>query len=389
MATKKAVYSILAGALTLGLLAGCSGGKPTAPTPTKAPETTNAPAADTSGVPAGYPAEYKQIIEGSKQENSLIIYSNMSEANWKPTLDGFNKLYPWIKVQTLDLGSGEVFERYLSEKASGAKTADLLVSASPDQFIDLVKTRQDVVDYASPEKKNLPDFGNPLTGVFTVSTDPIIMIYNKKLLPENLWPDSIAKLADLAKANPDKFNGKITTYDISSAFGYAVNWAYARERGEGTWKSFETFGPMVKPEKSGGPQVEKVSTGEYVAGYFVSGITFFPKEQQLKEVVGWSYVKDGQPLFLRGVTIPKGGKSVNAAKLMLDYMLTHEGQVNIGKGGLVPYRSDVKESEVARTYASVLQAIGGEKNAVMINYDEKSAAGQKAFVDRWKTAFKR
>lgn len=388
MATKlkSVMSSLMVGALTIGLVAGCGSATKTPDSGTKTPT----PAAeDTSGVPAGYPKEYKQIIEDSKKENSLLIYSNMSEANWKPTLEAFGKLYPWIKVQTLDLGSGEVFERYLSEKASGAKTADLLVSASPDQFIDLVKTRQETVAYESPEKSKLPNFGNPMPGLYTVSTDPIIMIYNKKLLAENMRPDSIGKLTELAKANPNVFNGKITTYDISSAFGYAVNWAYVRERGEETWKSFESFGPMVRPEKSGGPMVEKVTSGEYVAGYFVSGITVFPKAEQLKEVLGWSYIKDGQPLFLRGVTIPKAGKNVNAAKLMLDFMLSHDGQVGLGKGGLVPYRSDVKDSEVARTYQTVIKDIGGEKNAVMINYDDKSAAGQKAFAERWQKAFKR
>jgi iron(III) transport system substrate-binding protein len=382
MGRKTVLSSMMVGALTLGLLAGCTQS-------TKAPEPSKTPTTDATGVPAGYPAAYKQIIEDSKKENSLLIYSNMSEANWKPSLDAFAKLYPWIKVQTLDLGSGEVFDRYLSEKSSGTKTADLLVSASPDQFIDLVKTRQETLAYESPEKKNLPAFGNPMPGLYTVSTDPMIIIYNKKLLAENQRPDSLGKLAELAKANPTLFNGKITTYDITSAFGYAINWAYVRDRGDATWKTLEGIGPMAKPEKSGGPMVEKVTTGEYVAGYFVSGITVFPKLEQLKDVLGWSYIKDGAPLFLRGVTIPKTAKSTNAAKLMLDFMLTHDGQVTLGKGGLVPYRADVKESEVPRTYATVVKEIGGEDKAVLINYDEKSAASQKGFQAKWTAAFKR
>jgi iron(III) transport system substrate-binding protein len=245
------------------------------------------------------------------------------------------------------------------------------------------------VIYESPEKSKLPSWGAPMPGLYTVSADPMILIYNKKLLAENLRPNGLTNLAELAAKNPAVFNGKITTYDISSAFGYAINWAYVRDRGDSSWKALEQIGPMAKPEKSGGPMVEKVTSGEYVAGYFVSGITFFPKAEQLKDIVGWSYIKDGAPMFLRGVVIPKAGKNVNAAKLLVDFMLSHDGQVALGKGGVVPFRTDVKAEEVPRSYQSIVKEIGGEDKAVLINYDEKSAAGQAGFVDKWKKAFKR
>ncbi len=65
-----------------------------------------------AGLPRDYPKEYAQVVEASKKEGHLLIYSNMAAYNWKPVIEGFNKLYPWVSVQTLDLGSGEVFERY-------------------------------------------------------------------------------------------------------------------------------------------------------------------------------------------------------------------------------------------------------------------------------------
>lgn len=111
--------------LIIGLATGSSGGSAT-------------------GVPPGYPDDYAEIIEASKDERGLLIYSNMGAYNWAPVIKGFNELYPWIKVETLDLGSGEVFERFLSEKATRSATGDLLVSASPDNWIDLIKVRDEV-----------------------------------------------------------------------------------------------------------------------------------------------------------------------------------------------------------------------------------------------------
>jgi ABC-type glycerol-3-phosphate transport system substrate-binding protein len=72
------------------------------------------------------------------------------------------------------------------------------------------------------------------------------------------------------------------------------------------------------------------------------------------------------------MAIPKASTNVNAAKLMLDFILSHDGQVAFGKGGLTPYRPDVKPSEVPRyTYSSVVQQTGGENNVILVNYDPR------------------
>lgn len=121
----------------LGLmsLAGCG------PTPTAAPASAAEVPAPTSPPPAAeepiksmaypdyYPKEYEQIVEASKDEGTLLVYSVMAESNWKPVIEAFNELYPWIEVQTLDLGGSEVFERYYAETISGAQTADLSITA--------------------------------------------------------------------------------------------------------------------------------------------------------------------------------------------------------------------------------------------------------------------
>src|SRR5689334_23281467 len=84
-------------------------------------------------LPSYYPKSYQQIVDGSKKENKLVVYSIMAEYNWKPVVEGFKKLYPWIEVQTLDLGSSEVFERYYSERASNSRTGDLIIAGAVDK----------------------------------------------------------------------------------------------------------------------------------------------------------------------------------------------------------------------------------------------------------------
>lgn len=337
------------------------------------------------GLPGYYPDDYQQIVEDSRNEDGLLIYSNMAEYNWAPVIEGFNELYPWIRVQTLDLSSGEVFERYYAESASGTQTGDMLVSGAPDKWLEFDE-RGAALEYESPEVAELPEFAQPLPNIYTVSTDPLILAYNKKTIDEELWPSSFAELVENATADPDQFQGAITTYAVpESSFGFAAAWAFAEAHGEQAWDWWEQIGPMTRPERSSGPMVEKITAGEYNVGYFISGIVLFPKmEDAMSQIVGWSFLEDGTPLFLRGMAIPSESGSPNSAKLMLDYILSSPGQLGFGKGGLTPYREDVPEEEVlGYTYQSVVEAIGGEDKVILIDYDEEMLTQGEQFRKRW------
>ncbi|MEO5695214.1 MAG: extracellular solute-binding protein [Usitatibacter sp.] len=347
-------------------------------------------AAQAQKVPDYYPKSYSSIVDGSKKENKLVVYSIMAEYNWKPVLEGFRKMYPWIEVQTLDLGSSEVFERYYSERASGARTGDLIIAGAVDKWLQLL-AKGEVVDYASPEIDKLPKWSVPRKGLYTVSADPMVIVWNNALVPENQRPKSLADIAKLAKDHTADYKNKVTTYNAATeAFGLNINWAYTKKYGDAAWAKFDTLGKVVRPERSAGPMVEKVTSGEYKIAYFVSGIVLFPKlnDPARAKLLGWAYPSDGTPIVLRGMAIPKGTTNVNSAKLMLDYILSHEGQVGFGKGGLTPYRSDVQANEVPRpTYEGVVKAVGGEENVVRVEYDDDVMTKGQAFQERWKKTF--
>ncbi len=45
--------------------------------------------------------------------------------------------------------------------------------------------------------------------------DPLIILYNKLILPENERPKSMAQLVELAAKDPKKFQNKMATYDAT------------------------------------------------------------------------------------------------------------------------------------------------------------------------------
>lgn len=337
-------------------------------------------------VPAGYPADYSKIIEGSRNEAGLMIYSNMADNNWQPIIEGFNAKYPWVKVETVDLGSGTVHSRWEAEKGSSARTADVLVSGANDRWASYGKDGL-MEDYKSPEIAKLPEFSHPYPGVNVLSTDPLVITYNAALLPEDQRPKGFASLVEDAVADPDTFKEKITTYDAArNSFGLTAWWAYMDKKGEAGWDGLRKIGPMIRGETSGGPMNEKIATGEYLMGIAVSGITIFPRlEQPGGEILGFAFPDDGTIMMLRGMGIPKGAANPNSAKLFVDYALSQDGQTQVGKGGLVPYREDVPEDQVRYTFQKIGSTVGND-NMIIAGFDQRLITEAGPFVEKWNAA---
>ena len=342
------------------------------------------------GSTTGYPADYQNIIEASKNENTVLIYQNMNSDVWSEVVKGFNAKYPWIDVQTLDLEASEVMERYLAERGSGRPSADLLVTVAPDLWIGL-QEKGLIMPYESPEGAAYEEWSKPFPGLYTMTTDPIIFLYNKALLPEELVPTGMADLVEKAKANPEVFDGKITTYAANlNTFGYTIQYAMQKHHGDKLWEWYEVLGPMTKPERGAGPMAEKVAAGEYVLAYLTGSASSWvaTRAPGADQILAWKFPEDGTPIVPRAMAIPVDAPHPNAAKLMLDFILSREGQMAFAAKNRTVVRPDVKSADVGGeyTYASVSEEMGADKMA-NVPYEADIATGYDEFTRRWREAF--
>jgi iron(III) transport system substrate-binding protein len=338
-------------------------------------------------VPANYPADYAKIADAAQSEKGLLIYGNLPEDVWAPAIAGFKTKYPAIKVETLDMG-GELWERYYAEKAAGTRTADIILTGTIDRWLEFVD-RGEVADYKSPESAALPDWSKPFPGLYTVSTDPLILVYNKHAVPGGKPPASLADVVALTEKNAAQMKGKVTTYDAAAnPFGLAIYWTWVRDTAA-KWAPLDKIGTFTRPERSAGTMQEKLQTGEYNVGVFFSGASIPRlKRPGTVELLDYTFAKDGTPMMMRGVAITKGAGSPNAAKLFLDYMLSREGQIAFAKGGLTPYRDDIARSDVPFQTLGSIGAEIGKENVLIINYDKNLVSQRDAFIARWKQAFR-
>ena len=360
------------------LLAACGGGTTGSASPT-------APAGQSAAAPAA--AGDPQMVEASKNEkDGVLVYSIMSESNWKPVLEGFNAKYPWIKVTTTDLGAYEVFERYYTEAAGNARTADFIATTAPDGWINFVK-KGEVDPYVSKEDANVPAMGKIDKGVYAVSTDPMVFVWNKALLPDP--PKTMADLVSMVQKDTAKWQGKLITYDAAGeGFGYGLNWYYTKAKGGDAWKTLEALG-AAKPkiQTSGGKMIDAVLAGEAILGFFVSNITVQPRLAKAGDLLGYSFVPDAQVVAVRPMAVTKHAASPNSAKLLLDYILSTEGQLAFSKGGLTAYRPDVAD-QAPLHISKVSQAVGGDDKLIFSRPEADIAdqAKHDEFIAKWQQA---
>lgn len=353
-------------------LTACGGSAPAA---APAPENVIA----TGQYPDYYPAEYKDLVAAAEKEGGeLTVYSNTDQENWAPVFRDFKKKYPFIKdIAANNLGSDEVFQRVLSENATGKSPADLLVTNAAGAWADFAARGDVLAQYTSPELAKVPEFANLLPGVTAMSADAMTVAYNTALM--TTAPSGLASLAEQAKANPSQFKDKIGIRDIKSAFGFTVFHALTKNRPE-TWDSLATILPLSRPESSSA--TEKVLAGEYVASALVSAAPAFPVVKDSAGLFKIALPDDGTVVLPRGLGIAAKAPHAATAKLFMDFTLSAEGQQAIQEGGLSAFRDGVKPVEFTYSYADIVKEVG-EENIISVPYEKVSEAETAAFTERW------
>lgn len=336
-------------------------------------------AARTDGGTAVKPGPLAGLIKQSKKESGLVFYANAPASNLKVVTDRFKYYHPWIQTTAYDLDNNVIFSKYASEAAQGTRTADLLISSAPNLWVYAVRKRY-MVDYDPLQLSAFPKFAKQYKGVFIVSPDPAIIMYNKLLLKDKV-PQSLTQMAN----DPGTY-GKLTGYTVDNLFGYTGLWGYVQKKG---WSNLEKVGKSRFIAQTGvAGQRSLVSQGAAVAAYLTSptvrlGIETDP---QLSKILGWTYNKDATSLIPRGMGITAKAKSPASAKLFLNWLFTKAGQQAMCDAGFTAFRNNFTPKNCSNTLADVYKKVG-QKNVILVPFSQKFVNDYPAFKARWHGIF--
>jgi iron(III) transport system substrate-binding protein len=292
-------------------------------------------------LPDGYPAAYKQVIAAAAKEQKVVVYSSTDSASASPLLADFRALYPSIEVEYETLNSSEIYNRFLSEDAAQIRTADLLWNAAMDLQMKLVSDGH-ALAYHSPETRHLPRWAVYRDQAWGTTFEPVVYTYNKRLLLADAVPQTHDDLYRLVSERPEFWAGKLTMYDPEkSALGFLFItrdrkldrnfWTLATALGHGTGSFLMATETMN----------EHVVSGQQLLGYNVIG-SYAALAQRKYSDLGIVYPKDYTLVLSRVAIIAGTAKHPNAAKLLIDYLLSERGQkVMAGGADLAPLRDDI------------------------------------------------
>ena len=235
--TGKFMAMALTAAMLGGMLAGCGNNAANAPADTTpAPET---PAAESSAVQESTPAEETPAASGEQVTIKVAHWDSYTEPSTQMLVDGFEAANPNIKVELIDIASGE-YSNKLTVMLNGGNDLDVVWVKDPDNTPSIAERGQleDLTPYIEKDGVDIAAMNGSdalkLDGkqvALPVSTGFYVLYYNKDIFdaagvdyPGNdmTWTEfeELAKKVTSGEGNDKKYGALFHTWQAC-----VQNWA--------------------------------------------------------------------------------------------------------------------------------------------------------------------
>jgi iron(III) transport system substrate-binding protein len=321
------------------------------------------------------------LIAQSKKESGLVFYGNPPTANFAALAEKFKAAYPWITVTSYDLDDNTIFSKYASEAAQGVRTADILIASAPNLWVYASRKGYALKSFTPLGIEKYPKWAKQFKGIYVMSPDPAIIVYNKLLLKDKV-PNTLGEIA----GDSSTYN-KLTGYTVDNTFGYTGLYGYVQKKG---WSNLQAIGKRLTPTSGVGSQLQLVAQGGAVAAYLTSPTARFTikSNSQYQTILDWTYVKDGEALIPRGIAVTAKAQSPASAKLFLDFVYSNAGQQAMCEAGFTAYKTGFTPANgCTNTLADVYAKVGGEKNTYLPGFTQKFVNARPSFSKQWHGIF--
>jgi iron(III) transport system substrate-binding protein len=241
--------------------------------------------------------------------------------------------------------------------------------------------------YASPEARRIPTWAVWKDEAFGTTYEPIGFAYHKRALAPDEVPDSHAALVKLLRAHPERWRGRVATYDPQrSGIGFLLATQDARTDAAFADAVRAYGGAGVKLYVTTAEILARVAAGEHALGVNVLA-SYALGDARLGAVIGMVYPRDYTLVLSRIALITRAAPHPNAAKVFLDHLLSQRGQQALARASLFAIRPDVQGDATASALGRVLGAslrpipVGA---GLLVYLD---AAKRAEFLRRWRAAF--
>jgi iron(III) transport system substrate-binding protein len=294
----------------------------------------------------------QNLIEQAKKEGEVILYTTMTVGDFAVFNQAAKEKYPFLTIRHVYLSSSRQVARVMQEHRAGKIQADVLGNSLETTVY--YKTQGIVAKYDSPEAKFLlKGFADPEGYWAAITTDPLITGFNTREYNRGKAPKSYDDYLSPGFKGQMAINSG-TPYGLIgmvSLRGEEQGIAYMKRLGQQNLRPVEGFTHL---------------TNLLVAGEFP--LTIFMQVSKIDAMkrkgapVDW--LPSAQTLATTSaVSMIQNPFHPAAAKLLIDFYLSPEGQQALSRAGKIPLRRGVKsQSEEIDTLLKsdlhVIQPVG-------------------------------
>lgn len=273
------------------------------------------------------------LSDAAKKEGKVVWYTTLSVPESRKLADMFEERHPDVKVEIVRSGGGAMVNRILSEFTGNAHTADVILGADSRGAIPVFKKKDIITPYESPERKfidaDLRDKAGYWTSLYQLT---FVLAYNTKLIQANDVPKTYD---DLLKP---RWKGKKILNDTESFI-----WFGALLQHWGMEKGLAYFRKLAEQEqvfqRGARGRIQLVIAGEFpfTIGYGPHAQTYMNKGAPLD----WVAL---EPVVVSPISVllAKQAPHPNAAKLLIDFLLSKEAHLKLREFSRIPSRTDVE-----------------------------------------------
>ena len=281
--------------------------------------------------PLAASAETK-IIDGAKKEGELAWWSTIAQDQSQKIIEGFMKLYPFIKATYWRSGSVGLHNKIMIESRAGQSTWDVVSQTTPE-FIFELKQKKLIASYDSPERSrfsaDLKDREGYWTGTYALPTG---LGFNTQQVKREEAPKSYNDLLD-----PKWKGGKISIDDENYELLVGLEQAWGKDRAVQYLKALAAQLPTVG--RGATQRTQMLAAGEFPLAISYTHTVEWSKSQG--NTVDWVNL---EPVVIKfdGIMIGAKAPHPNAAKLFIDFVLSQQGQKLLQSFSRVTLREGVE-----------------------------------------------
>jgi two-component system sensor histidine kinase TctE len=262
-----------------------------------------------------------------------------------PVIHGFQAENPEIEVR---YRLYETTPLYQEAVAAAEASPDLLVSSAMDLQVKLANDGY-TQPHASVAAQRLADWAVWRDEVFGFTLEPAVIVYNVDALAPGEVPRSHQDLTRLLERSPEKFRGKVATYDIGTS---GVGYLFATTESTlsaNFWRLTRAFG-VVKTRLfcCTEDMLESVTRGESLIAYNALGsYALRSRTSSLRIILPEDYVV----VVARTMVIPRRAARPALAKRFIDYVLSERGQAVVANAfGLAVFGNGTAREQMKAKY---------------------------------------